>query len=145
MGYLLFIAQMLLLLAAIWPPATGWQFSQPVYVWGLLLAGAGIAVWTLLHNRPGNFNPHPEVRQQAKLIQTGPYHWVRHPMYTSLIVGVFGLVLAAPALWWKWLVWLLLVVVLLTKSQIEERLLVGVFPDYPAYQRRTRRLFPWVW
>jgi len=145
LGRSLFYTQMALLLVAAWPPAAGWQLNQPIYVWLLLAGGVGIAAWTLAHNRPSNFQGLPEVRPDARLIQTGPYHWIRHPMYTSLVVGSLALVLAAPMLWWKWAGWVALILVLAVKSQVEERFLLVAFSDYQAYQQHTWRLLPWLW
>lgn len=144
-GYALSVAQMVLLVAMIWPPVIGWSLMQPFYVWLFLAAGAAIALWALVHNRPGNFNVHPEVKHNATLIQSGPYKWVRHPMYTSLIVGCFGVVLATPEQSWKWGIWGVLVLTLAWKSVLEERFLKCVFHQYVRYQATTWRLIPWVW
>lgn len=50
----------------------------------LILAGASIAlaIWTLVHNQPGNFNIRPTPKTWGTLVTTGPYRWIRHPMYT---------------------------------------------------------------
>lgn len=145
MGYALSAAQMVLLVAMIWPPVTGWSLIQPCYVWLLLVAGAAIALWALVHNRPGNFNVHPEVKHNATLIQSGPYRWMRHPMYTSLIVGCFGVALASPETLWKWGIWGVLILTLAWKSVLEEAHLTQAFDGYARYQAATWRLIPWVW
>ena len=56
----------------------------------LLLAGVSVAlaVVTLLYNQPGNFNIRPTPKTWGTLVTSGPYHWIRHPMYTSVLLGV---------------------------------------------------------
>src|SRR5659263_263910 len=54
-----------------------------------LLAGTSVvlAAWTLVYNRPGNFNIRPTPKVHGVLVTTGPYRWIRHPMYTSVLLG----------------------------------------------------------
>lgn len=110
-----------------------------------LMAGASVALaaWTLMHNRLGNFNLHPTPKASAILVTSGPYRWIRHPMYTSLL-------LAAGALAWTsspvmgWLAWSALASVLLLKSTIEERWLRERYPAYAAYCHVSKRFVPWL-
>ena len=46
-----------------------------------------LAVWALAANRPGNFNIRPTPRPGGALVTSGPYRWVRHPMYTSVLMA----------------------------------------------------------
>jgi protein-S-isoprenylcysteine O-methyltransferase Ste14 len=109
----------------------------------LLAASALLALWALSANRPGNFNIRPTPRPEGSLITSGPYRWIRHPMYTAVL-------LAAAAAAWKTfeaadaLLWLALLGVLLAKAAIEERALMRRFPQYQAYRMRTTRLVPWL-
>ncbi|MBK5206933.1 MAG: isoprenylcysteine carboxylmethyltransferase family protein [Polaromonas sp.] len=110
-----------------------------------LLAGTSVALaaWTLLHNRPGNFNIHPSPKVHGVLVTTGPYQWIRHPMYTSVLLG-------AGALAWTsspfvgWATWSALAIVLLMKSTLEERCMREKHPGYAAYTQRTKRFLPWL-
>lgn len=110
-----------------------------------LLAGASIAlaVWTLAYNKPGNFNIRPLPKIHGVLITTGPYEWIRHPMYTSVLLG-------ASALAWTtghssgWAMWSALAVVLFLKSTFEERWMQEKHPAYAAYRLRSKRFFPWL-
>ena len=56
--------------------------------WILLLIATVTALWIFTHNKIGNFNIVPEIKDEAKLIVTGPYKFVRHPMYSSLILFI---------------------------------------------------------
>ena len=71
------------------------------------------------------------------------YTYVRHPIYTALLLGGAGAVLIAarPARIW---VWLALLALLCFKTILEERALTARFPDYPAYAAHTPRLLPHV-
>jgi protein-S-isoprenylcysteine O-methyltransferase Ste14 len=110
-----------------------------------LLAAASItlAVWTLAHNRLGNFNIRPTPKPGGVLVTTGPYHWIRHPMYTSVLLGAGALAWTSGAVA-AWVAWSTLAVVLLLKSRLEERWMQQKHPGYAAYTRRTKRLLPWL-
>ncbi|MCE1163707.1 MAG: isoprenylcysteine carboxylmethyltransferase family protein [Thiomonas sp.] len=131
----------LLGLMILWP-SPHWSRGWVSYL--LLAAGAALVLWVFWHNRPGNFNIVPEPRQGAHLVTTGPYRWVRHPMYVALLLFMAGVAAAAhsPV---QWALWLALCVVLNFKAAMEERLLSGVWPEYAGYQRVTRRFIPGVW
>ena len=123
---------------------TGPLLAQNPLLLALELAGAGLGVWAILSVRIGNFNVVPDVRADGQLVQQGPYRFIRHPMYASLLLASLALVLDAP-LWGRWLVWGVLLVDLLVKLSYEERLLVAHFPAYATYQRASKRLVPFVW
>lgn len=109
-----------------------------------LLASSGLlALWALVANRPGNFNIRPTPRHGGTLVTGGPYRWIRHPMYTSVLLAAAGAALKSfkPA---DALLWLALLGVLLQKAAIEERALVRKFPDYQDYRVRTTRFVPWL-
>jgi protein-S-isoprenylcysteine O-methyltransferase Ste14 len=73
----------------------------------LALAGAALGAAALRANRPGNFNIHPAPREGGELVEHGPYRWLRHPMYSAvLLMCAAAAVLAAS--WAGPLAWLLL-------------------------------------
>lgn len=86
--------------------------------------------------------PHP--RDGARLVETGAYRLVRHPVYGALILGAIGWSFvrgSAAAL----LASLVLAVVLDLKRRREEAWLAARYPGYEEYAARTRRLIPWIW
>ena len=109
----------------------------------LVLAGLLWLGWTLAHNRLGNFHVRPETRVGARLVTTGPYRLVRHPMYFGALVVGLGLVVFAPS-WLKVAVWLALLAVLIGKAKLEEAALRRQFADYDVYRRGRRFLVPWI-
>lgn len=137
-GPLLVAAQFACIAAAVWPLAP-WRASV---VGGVLVAiGTVLAAWTLTVNRPGNFNIRPEAKRGGRLITHGPYAWVRHPMYSALILVVAGIVL----LHFDWipaLAAVALIGVLTAKTFFEERSLNASFGAYAAYAARVGRFVP---
>jgi protein-S-isoprenylcysteine O-methyltransferase Ste14 len=106
-------------------------------------AALALALWALLAVRIENIHVLPDVRPQSRLVRHGPYRWIRHPMYASLLLGTLALVLEAPS-WWRWGIWSVLLIDLLVKLRHEERLLAAHFPEYQAYMAESRRLVPYL-
>lgn len=112
--------------------------------WLLAVAAITLAVWTLRHNRLGNFNIRPVPKAGAMLVTSGPYHWIRHPIYSALLLACAALACSAnPAM--GWLTWSALAVVLRLKSALEEQWLRETYPHYAAYSQVTRRFVPGVY
>jgi protein-S-isoprenylcysteine O-methyltransferase Ste14 len=124
-----------------WPPAATAESALAAL---LLVAGAAVGAAALVSNRPGNFNVRPELKAGARLAIGGIYRWVRHPMYSAVLLVTLGTV-ALDVRVWRALLWLALLVVLLTKARREERLLLQRFPQYAEYRARTRRFIPGLW
>ncbi len=77
-------------------------------------------------------------------MKSGPFAIVRHPIYSGLILGSAGFALMVSG-WLTWVYAGALFLVLDVKSRREERWLAERFPDYPAYQRRVRKLLPFIY
>ena len=108
------------------------------------IVALALAGWAVLSVRIGNFNIVPDVRAGSQLVRSGPYHYIRHPMYTSLLLGSLALVLETPSPL-RWLLWTVLLIDLLVKLHYEEKLLADHFPEYGEFQRETKRLVPFVY
>jgi protein-S-isoprenylcysteine O-methyltransferase Ste14 len=139
-GRLLVAAQFALLAWLIWP-LTPQRWSLPALA--LVGGAAGLGLWTLFHNRPGNFNIRPEPKASGRLVTSGPYRFVRNPMYSAVLLFAAAEVVAY-ADTWKIAGWLALALVLLAKVMLEERGLRARFPGYSAYAKRVRRFIPGV-
>lgn len=115
----------------------------PVISLILLVLASALLVWAVVAMSKSRLRILPDPATRAKLVTTGPYKRIRHPMYTSLILGSLGLVLTHPT-WDRIVLWILLIFVLVVKLNYEEALLGRKFPDYAAYKRHTYRLFPYL-
>jgi protein-S-isoprenylcysteine O-methyltransferase Ste14 len=86
-----------------------------------------------------------ESAEDQRVVSTGLYAWVRHPMYATLLLMLLGIPVALGS-WWGVLVVIAIVPALIWRLTDEERFLVNHLPDYSEYQRRVRyRLLPRVW
>lgn len=119
------------------------DIALPVQYGGIMVSIAGVlililAVIMLNHN----LTPFPSPRDSTTLITMGIYKYIRHPIYTGVLLitagyGVFSentlrlLVVAA------------LFVLFSFKARYEERLLAAKFPAYNYYKGKTGRFFPW--
>ena len=110
---------------------------------GTAAAGVGLWGWAILKMKLSRVSIRPEVSVQAELITTGPFRWVRHPMYSGLVLFLLPCVFS-PFHMWRLLLWLGLLGVLVTKASVEERLLAEQFPGYSDYRRRTKRFVPFL-
>jgi protein-S-isoprenylcysteine O-methyltransferase Ste14 len=89
-----------------------------------------------------NITPTVETREDHELVTTGPYRWVRHPLYTVGTTFFASLSLLA-ANWFMSLATLSVLVMLLVRLPKEEEKLMQRFgDDYREYAKRTGRLLP---
>lgn len=137
---MLVLAQFALLAWVIWP-LTPQVWTLPALA--LLACSLGLGTWTLLHNRPGNFNIRPEPKAAARLVTSGPYRHMRNPMYSAVLLFAAAEVVAYRDAW-KIACWCALALVLLAKALLEERGLRAQFAGYADYARRVRRFIPGV-
>ena len=139
-GRLLVALQFALIGWLIWP-LTPQAWSAPALA--LLACAAALGVWTLFHNRLGNFNIRPEPKARGKLVTGGPYRYVRNPRYSAVLLFAAAEVVAYSDPW-KTVCWFVLALVLLAKALLEERYLRALFPGYVAYAKQVRRFIPGV-
>jgi protein-S-isoprenylcysteine O-methyltransferase Ste14 len=139
-GRLLVAAQFALIGWLIWP-LTPQAWSPPALA--LLACAVALGLWTIVHNRPGNFNIRPEPKATARLVTSGPYRYLRNPMYSAVMLFAAAEVVAY-ADPWKIVCWIVLALVLFAKALLEERYLRALFPDYDTYAKRVRRFIPGV-
>ena len=108
----------------------------------VFLLGLALAVWARLY-LGRNWGMPMTRKDDPDLVTTGPYRWIRNPIYTGIIVAMIGTTIAVS------LYWLAAVAVLggyfVYSAVHEERYLTERFPDtYPAYQQSTKMLIPFI-
>jgi protein-S-isoprenylcysteine O-methyltransferase Ste14 len=86
----------------------------------------------------------PYPKANAAFVQTGPYGLVRHPIYSAVIVLAFGWALAVQG-WLTVAYATILMVFLDIKAAREEKWLAGTYAGYSGYQRRVRKLIPFIY
>ena len=123
-----------------------WPRSDAVGIAAVLLAIIGLATTLWARAALGrNWSGTIAFKQDHELIQSGPYAWVRHPIYSGLLLMFLGTAVesARPA---GFVFLAAAFVVFVLKSQAEEQLMLRHFPDaYAQYRRRVRALIPGVW
>ena len=108
----------------------------------LFTLGLGFAIWARMH-LGRNWGTPMTRKDEPELVTSGPYHLVRHPIYSGILLAGAG---TAVALSWPWLTAVVLAgSYFLYSAAVEERFLSEQFPDdYPAYKRSTKRLVPFI-
>jgi protein-S-isoprenylcysteine O-methyltransferase Ste14 len=111
----------------------------------LILAAVALRLWARRHIR-GLYSGHVQVQVDHRLVQSGPYRFVRHPGYSGFLLLALGLCLGYSSLVGLIAVPLFLLPGLAYRIRVEERLLSAQFAgEYQAYARRTKRLIPFLW
>lgn len=110
----------------------------------LCITGLLIMIWAREHlgkNRSRNI----VIQQEHSLSTSGPYRYVRHPVYSGCLLSMFASALIVGQVFS--FIWVIICVYGLSlKSQQEEELLTEQFPDeYPAYKEKVKMLIPYIW
>ncbi len=108
----------------------------------LFAVGLGFAIWARIHIGRNWGTPMTQ-KLEPELVTSGPYHLVRHPIYSGILTAGVG---TALALNWLWLAAFALAgIYFVYAATIEERYMSERFPDtYPAYRRSTKMLVPFI-
>jgi len=108
----------------------------------LFALGLGFAISARLHIGRNWGTPMTQ-KDEPELVTSGPYHLVRHPIYSGILTAGVG---TAVALSWLWLTAVALAgVYFLYSAMVEERYMTDHFPDsYPVYKHSTKMLVPFI-
>jgi protein-S-isoprenylcysteine O-methyltransferase Ste14 len=111
----------------------------------IMLTGMALRFWSVF-TLGRSFRTTIETDQDQKVVSHGPYKLVRHPSYSGWLLMCCGYGIAVQ----NWLSLLVAVILplaaLLVRIRIEEAALISSFgSEYIEYQRRTKKLIPWVW
>jgi protein-S-isoprenylcysteine O-methyltransferase Ste14 len=111
----------------------------------LILAAVALRAWTRAHIR-GLYSGHMEVHADHRLVQSGPYRFIRHPGYTGFLLMTLGVAIGYSSWIGLAAIPLLLLPGLAYRMEVEERLLAEKFSEeYQVYARRSKKLIPGIW
>ena len=111
---------------------------------GLFVAGTALRWWSIVH-LGRFFSVDVAIASDHKVVETGPYRFVRHPSYTGLLLQCAGLGIVLRTALSLSVIIVPTFLVLFYRIRVEERALLANFgKDYEAYTRRTKRLLPGV-
>ena len=121
----------------------GGDIKHPYAGTVLLLLGLLIGLAALYKNRLGNFNIRPDIKESCVFVNDGIYRYIRHPMYSSVLTGMFGVLIIYANLYTA-VLYLILFVNLLIKMFYEESLWHCWDERYKEYVKNTHRLVPYI-
>jgi protein-S-isoprenylcysteine O-methyltransferase Ste14 len=130
--------------ALIFIAATGPILAGRISCLVLEILGLTVGFWAVLSMRLRQVRVSPEIAPHALLVTTGPYRFIRHPMYLAVLSVTLALILNHFT-WGRGIAWIVLLTDLVVKLSYEERLLASRFPDYLDYRKRTKRLLSFVY
>lgn len=110
---------------------------------GLTAAGLAFAIWARIH-LGSNWSGKITLKDDHALIRSGPYGVVRHPIYSGVLLALFGTIVAVGELRGIF-AFVLVLVVFLRRTRAEEVQMRGLFPEYAAYAKATAALIPYVY
>ena len=107
------------------------------------IAGFVLMVVTLISFRQ-IMTPNPVPLDNSILTTTGIYKYVRHPMYSSVLFSLLGVVIYFKSIS-GFTVWIIGVIFIIYKIRFEEHNLIKRFPDYTAYSNKSKKLIPFIY
>jgi protein-S-isoprenylcysteine O-methyltransferase Ste14 len=123
--------------------------SVPVWLivvgYAVFVLGTIGNIWVLSVNKFAEVSVRIQTERSQKVIDTGPYAIVRHPLYTTAVLLLGGIPLALGS-YWALVPFAVVVLVLVLRTALEDRMLQHELAGYKEYAGRVRcRLFPGIW
>jgi protein-S-isoprenylcysteine O-methyltransferase len=119
--------------------------SPTFSVIGIIFTIIGLAFLVWARRTLGkNWSQTVAAKEDHELITSGPYRYVRHPMYTGGLIATIGSAVTAGGAFVFLLI--LLAPLFIWRTGAEDKLMTAQFPDqYPKYMKRTKKLLPFIW
>ncbi len=146
------VGQISLIVLVFFGPRTypRWPIWTPSFTWlgtiggGVNLLTGALLLMTAIFRLGSNLTAVPYPKDQGTLVETGPFRLVRHPIYCGVILITFGWALLVHG--WLTLGYAIIMLVFFdVKSRREEEWLKAKFSGYGEYQKRVRKLIPFVY
>lgn len=126
-------------------PGLNFGLTEEIIALVLILLGFAFGAWALMENRFFSGVVRIQKERGHHVISTGPYAWMRHPGYAGALLAYFATPILLDSLW-TYLPVAFISIVLLIRTDLEDRTLKQELPGYKEYMQKTRfRLLPWVW
>jgi protein-S-isoprenylcysteine O-methyltransferase Ste14 len=122
---------------------TGWPLSGYMPLLIIQIAGVMLGIWAFIAMGWYNLHIAPLVNPDARLVTNGPYAFIRHPMYSAVLLTIWPLIMDQYS-FLRLVAGLILTVDLIIKMLYEESLLKKHFAGYGIYMTETKRLIPFV-
>lgn len=138
-----FLSMLTYLLASSWMNWSKMSSPEPVRWVGVIIGFifVGLCYW-VFSSIGSSITTTVATRREAKLITSGPYRWVRHPLYI-VGLGTFGSIGVIAYNWFIVSLIALIFIMLIIRTQDEEEHLIAKFGDeYREYMKRTGRFLP---
>lgn len=108
----------------------------------MFLLGLMLAVWARVYLGK-NWGMPMTQKQDPELVTTGPYRYIRHPIYSGILLMALGSTVDVNIYWL--VVFMVAAVFFIHSAVVEERLMLRQFPKiYPSYKNKTKMLVPFV-
>ena len=128
-------------------PGAALPYRSEFYIFGFVLFLGGLILrWYSIGYLGRYFTIDVSISAEHKLIDSGPYHYIRHPSYLGALLAFVGLGFCFGN--WLSLLFFTLPIIgaFLWRIRIEERALAeALSEDYRVYAQRTKRLIPWIY
>lgn len=118
--------------------------SPPAQIVGLIiyLAGYSVALWARRHLGRNWGMPMTE-KLKPSFVTSGPYQYIRHPIYAGMLLMIIGSAIDVNAYWL--IAFIVAVIYFMCSAVVEEQIMYREFPkDYKEYKRQTKMLLPYI-
>lgn len=108
----------------------------------IFISGLILAIWARLYLGK-NWGMPMTQKQNPELVTAGPYKYIRHPIYTGILLAMLGSAVASSIFWFT--LFAIAAIYFVYSAIEEERIMTKHFPkDYPTYKNKTKMLIPFV-
>jgi len=118
------------------------NFAIDIFGVMLVFAGLSLSVWARA-NLGSNWSGTVALKENHSLVRTGPYQYVRHPIYSGILLGICGIAVVIGE--WRGLIgFASALAALMHKSKAEEKIMRQTFSEYEEYAGETAALVPFL-